>query len=195
MLAVNIDKSTRRAATVLTLLGTDVQDIARTLPAVEGAAADEYSQLTAKLKTHFDASVNATYERAQLQALVRKDGESFALFVSRLRLQAERCNYPPEQRENSVLECAVARCADRELQRKFFAITDLTLPRALEMAKREEEIRAQVCELNAGFFQRHAPAVHLVQEQCSRCNSRKHAPTECPFRNKHCFRCNKKGHS
>ena len=75
MLAANIDKSARKAATVLTLLGTDVQDLARSLPAVEGAAAEEYSQLTVKLKGHFNASVNATYERAQLQALVRKDGE------------------------------------------------------------------------------------------------------------------------
>ena len=116
MLAEDIKTPPRKAAVVLTLLGLEIQELARTLPAVEGEPADEYSQLTAKLKAHFDSSTNPTYERSRLHALVRKDGESFGTFVGRLRLQADRCGYSADQRESTILECAVARCSDRDLQ-------------------------------------------------------------------------------
>ena len=161
MIASDITSSPRKAATILTLLGQEVQELARTLPDVpEEAPAggsgdsgsgdrDEYSRLTAKLKAHFGAKVNPTFERAQLHALGRKAGESFGVFVSRLRIQADRCQYTAEQLESVVLECAVAHCADRELQKKFFGKPALTLSEALRMAQLEEQIRAQVDSLNA----------------------------------------------
>ena len=122
MLASDITSSARKAATVLTLLGLEVQELARTLPDAPEAAPDqdEYSKLTAKLTAHFDAKVNPTFERSQLHALARKAGESFGVFASRLRIQADRCQYSAEQREAVVLECAVAHCADRHLQKKVF---------------------------------------------------------------------------
>ena len=91
MIASGVTSATRKAATVLTLLGTEIQELVRTLPVPDGAGSDEYSQLTAKLKTHFEANMNVTYERAQLHAFVRKDGENFRSFVSRLLIQADRC--------------------------------------------------------------------------------------------------------
>ena len=67
MLASDITSSARKAATVLTLLGLEVQELARTLPDAPEAAPDqdEYSKLTAKLTAHFDAKVNPTFERSQ----------------------------------------------------------------------------------------------------------------------------------
>ena len=151
MLASDITSSARKAATVLTLLGLEVQELARTLPDAPEAAPDqdEYSKLTAKLTAHFDAKVNPTFERSQLHALARKAGESFGVFVSRLRIQADRCQYSAEQREAVVLECAVAHCADRHLQKKFFGKPALTLHEALDIATQEEQIRAQVDCLNS----------------------------------------------
>ena len=205
MLAEDITTPPRKAAVVLTLLGLEIQELARTLPAVEGHPDDEYSQLTAKLKVHFDSSKNPTYERSQLHALVRKDGESFGTFVSRLRLQADRCGYSADQRESTVLECAVARCSDRDLQRRFFSNKNLTLPQALELAKQEEEIRAQIDNLSLGVAAaaplaaqpaaQPAAAVHALQEPCARCRSRKHQSAECPFRNGECYKCHKVGHT
>ena len=80
MPASDITSSARRDATVLTLLGLEVQELASTLPdppAVPGEAPSEYSWLAmaTKLTARFDRTVNPTYERSQLHAIEKKAGE------------------------------------------------------------------------------------------------------------------------
>ena len=48
-----------------------------------------------------------------------------------------------------MLECAVAHCADKHLQKKFFGKPALTLHEALDIATLEEQIRAQLDCLNS----------------------------------------------
>ena len=47
-------------------------------------------------------------------------------------------------RDQVILESAVAHCQDRELQKKFFLKPNLTLVQALEIAKQDEDVRAQI---------------------------------------------------
>ena len=208
MTASNITTGPRKAATLLTLLGLEVQELVSALPRPDTApaAASEYDILTLKLKGHYAKHVNVTFERSQLQGLSRNDGESFEAFVARLRLRAARCNYDLQQREDTILQCAVSRCRDKELQMKFFRTPQLTLAAAVQMAAEEEATRALVSELNAlpPPSQSAAPpapdpppasAVHAVSDACWRCRSRRHVHTECPFRNARCYSCSRRGHT
>ena len=88
------------------------------------------------------------YEKAILHDLYRKEGERFDWFITRLRLQADRCGYDLVARETVVLECAVARCKDPELQKFFFAAPQLTLLKAVEMAQHLEVTRTPLEDLN-----------------------------------------------
>lgn len=167
MIASGVTSATRKAATVLTLLGTEIQELVRSLPVPNEAGSDEYSQLTAKLKAHFEANLNITFERAQLHAVIRRDGENFRSFVSRLRIQADRCKYNDDQRDQVILECAVAHCQDRELQKKFFLKPSLTLVQALDIAKQDEDVRAQIDGLGrrlSAVALSENVAVHAVME-------------------------------
>ena len=95
LVAVDITSPERKAAVLQTLMGLEVQEIVRTLPQPSGLprSADEYKLLTEKLKAHFQPMVNVTYEKAILHDLFRKEGEKFDAFITRLRLQADRCGY------------------------------------------------------------------------------------------------------
>ena len=208
MTASNITTGPRKAATLLTLLGLEVQELVSALPRPDAApaGASEYDILTLKLQGHYAKHVNVTFERSQLQGLSRHDGESFEAFVARLRLRAARCGYDLQQREDTILQCAVSRCRDKELQMKFFRTPQLTLAAAVQLAAEEEATRALVSELNAlpptdqsarsaAADPPPASAVHAVSDACWRCHSRRHAHTECPFRNARCYSCSRRGHT
>ena len=89
---------------------------------------------------------------------------------------------------------------------KFFRTPQLTLAAAVQLAAEEEATRALVSELNAlpptdqsarsaAADPPPASAVHAVSDACWRCHSRRHAHTECPFRNARCYSCSRRGHT
>ena len=131
-------------------MGSETREVVRTLPLPAGLtrSADQFKIVTSKLKEYYEPKVNVTYEKAVLHEMKRKKGEKFEEFLTRLRLQADRCGYDVVTRESVVLECAVARCRDPELQKKLFSERQLTLQRAMEMAQHLELTRRQVEELN-----------------------------------------------
>ncbi|XP_043200519.1 uncharacterized protein K02A2.6-like isoform X3 [Amphibalanus amphitrite] len=192
MIASGITSNQRKSATVLTFLGLEIQDVVRTLPQPPELddAATEYQVLTAKLQAYYQPRVNATYERSVLHDIYRKDGESFEAFVTRLRLQADRCQFDYVLLEQTVLQCAVAHARSTELQRKFFDKPDLTLAQALEIARHFETTRSQLEDLN-----RSTAAVQYVTAPCHRCLSTTHDASACPYRTRECFACHRVGHS
>ena len=95
--------------------------------------------------------MNATFERSVLRGITRKDGESFESFVTRLRIQADRCQFEKDMSEQTVLQCTVAHARNDDLQRKFFDKPDLTLTEALEIACHHELTKSQLKELNRPF--------------------------------------------
>ena len=199
LVAVDITSAERKAAVMLTLLGLEVQEIVRTLPRPTGLSrdVDEFKVLTEKLKSYYQPQVNVTYEKALLHDIQRKEGETFEGFVTRLRLQADRCQYDTAGCEAVVLECAVARCRDKDMQKKFFSDPQLTLLKALEVARHIEMMRSQLEDLN-----RPAP-LHFVSgnkspgvsSPCFRCNSVQHQASACPFKLQQCFACSRVGHT
>ena len=127
MTACGITQIARKAATVLSLLGLEIQDVVRTLPRPQDLEpnANEYDAVIARLKAYYAPQVNTTYERSVLHGIYRRDGESFESFVTRLRLQADRCQFDTATSDQTVLQCAVAHARSTELQRFF--LTDLIL--------------------------------------------------------------------
>ena len=130
MSACNITSASRKVATVLHLLGLYVQEMVCKLPQLADApaGASEYDLLKLKLASHY-----ATFEQSRLQGMSRQDGESFEGFVTRLRLRAAQCGYDMQQRVENILQCAVSRCRDKDLQMKFIRLSPS--PAERELAK------------------------------------------------------------
>ena len=90
MTASNVTTAPRKAATVLTLLGLDVQELVSTLPhpAAAPARASEYDVLKLKLTQHYAKHVNLTFERSSALRFV----------AQRRRIFREFCRPPPSAR-------------------------------------------------------------------------------------------------
>ena len=192
MTACSITTVVRKTATVLTLLGLEIQDVLRTLPDPQnlGDNPNEYDVLVGKLKEYYQPKMNVTYERSVLHDIYRKDGESFEAFVTRLRLQADRCGFETDALDQAVLQCAVAHARSTKLQQKFFDRPDLTLSHALEVARHYETTKTQVEDLN-----RSVASVNRVDISCYRCLATNHSAAMCPFRQQECFGCHRVGHT
>ena len=167
--------------------------------------ADPYDLTKAKLAKHYSKHVNVTFERSQFQGLTRNEGESFECFAARLRLHATRCGYERQQRDDTILQCAVSRCRYKNLQMKLFRTPNLTLSAAVQFAAEEEATRALVSELNAlpppsqpvvrASADSPPGQLHAVSGVCWRCRSRRHEQDVCPFRSARCFACSRRGHT
>ena len=57
---------------------------------------DCYRRLKEALTAHFAPCVNETYARFQFRSITQEEGESIDTLVTRLRTQASRCNFHPD---------------------------------------------------------------------------------------------------
>ena len=68
LVALDITSPKRKSAVLLSLMGLEIQEIARTLPhpttLSRTASADEFKTLSEKLRLYFQPKVNVTYEKA-----------------------------------------------------------------------------------------------------------------------------------
>ena len=80
--------------------GREVQELFETLQDPRSQAdagednADEYQKALRKLDSHFTAQLNEPYERHVFRNLKQEEGETVDQFITRLRRQAENCNWP-----------------------------------------------------------------------------------------------------
>ena len=99
ILAKGITHSARNKGLLLHCTGTEVQELFETLqdpvPRVDAREdnADEYQKALRTLDAHFRAQLNEPYERHAFRNLKQDEGETVDQFITRLRRQAENCNW------------------------------------------------------------------------------------------------------
>lgn len=112
MKASRIDEDDDKQAMLLHFAGRKVQEIYSTLPEIDEAIPrgpmkehcvphmGKYESAVFRLNEFFLPKKNFTYERHVLRQMIQKDDESITMFATRLRLQAERCNFGTAFGEN-----------------------------------------------------------------------------------------------
>ena len=121
--------------------GLGLQDIFFTLTVADDAGYDVCLQ---ELDTYFKPKANKTYERHVFRSLKPTDNEDTCMFVTRLREQAELCEFGDGVKEEMIRDQVVECCKDRKLKEKYLGKQDLNLQSLLDIAKGHEATKRQL---------------------------------------------------
>ena len=182
----------------------------------EGRERDtDFETLCRKFDTYFGVKKNIIHERAIFQERRQKPDESVEEFYRALTALAEHCGY--QDLDEQIRDRLVVGLKDQKTKEKLQLTADLTLLKALEISRQQEQIKAQMRDQKAGaadidearkFKHRHdsrsASASKLPGRgkgksfqksfsECDQCGGH-HAEGRCPARGERCRECNRKGH-
>ena len=126
-------------ALLLHTAGINIQDVFETLTLPEaGEQDDEYSLA---LNNYFLLQTNRPYERHCFRQLHKGDKENVDQFGTRLRQQADLCNFA-EQKDDHITDQLIDKCKSDILRRQLLEKRDVTLANALEIAREATEKQA-----------------------------------------------------
>ena len=121
--AKGITQSARKKGLLLHRAGTEVQELFETIqdpgPPADAAEdnADEYQKALRTLDAHFSAQLNEPHGSHVFRNLKKEEGETVDQLLTRLRRQAENCNWDNagEPSHDQVID----KCNSAELRRKL----------------------------------------------------------------------------
>lgn len=136
--------------TLLYVMGPEAEKVFRSLQFGktqndDGTEVDEvdtdFNTLVRKLDDYFVIKKNVIYERSQLQQRAQIQGETVEEFYRALKELAQHCNYKDE--DDQIRDRLVVGLLDSHLKEKLQLQHDLTLEKALRMARQYEQIKNQ----------------------------------------------------
>ena len=140
ILAKGITNSARKRGLLLHCAGTEVQELFETLQdpgSSEDAGednADEYQRALRTRDAHFSAQLDEPFERHVFRNLKQEEGETVNQFITRLRRQADNCNW--DNADELIRHQVIDKCRSADLQRKrLLKGTHLTLEKVQEIAR------------------------------------------------------------
>ena len=194
MAALDVTGDERRTAILLHLLGPEVQEVYGTLPEPTGVTGC-YAVCVAKLRSYLAPQRNVIADRLAFQRLRMVEGEPFDAFLSRLRLAAARCQFPPEQAGAALRDQAIAGCSprlqERVLQRAVEAQEPLSLQDVINIVHNVERTDRLLREVRQGG----QLAVPQEDQQVQALRQGQRRASADPSRGEQrCFQCGELGH-
>ena len=200
--------------TLIYSMGDKADDILQSFNLSEEAL-ESYKTVKERFDTHFIQRRNIIFERAKFNSRKQEPGESVDDFITDLHCLARYCNYG-NLHEEMIRDRIVVGIRDNKLSQKMQLEPDLTLKKAIDLArqcesvkKQQPTVRGQDTEQMAveAIRKRHGrqqsknpispstnPALNHIHS-CTRCGqSPKHDKRSCPAKDSVCHRCHKKGH-
>ncbi|CAI5683364.1 unnamed protein product [Oreochromis niloticus] len=196
----------RKRALLIHCLGTEGQRIYSALP----LATDDYEGSVKALETYFHPKVNVVAERYRFRQRAQAVGESTDHYVAALRELVKQCKFGAMENE-MLRDQLVEKTNNARIRERLLMEEDLTLDRALEIARRTEAAIADAKAIAVG----ETKPVAAVQVQkkmrkpkykaakkadtaltCYRCGSADHKANDksCPAKDCKCNTCGKIGH-
>lgn len=175
-------------------------------------ASTTFAEVKQKLDSYFSPKKNVIFERFKFNSRVQEPGKSVDSFVTTLYSLAETCEYGAIKEELIRDRIAIGICDTRASERMQL-INDLTLEKALEIA-RQSEIQAKEGRKMRQEIEEETEVNRVVQREknphkqnrndnknrregrvCGRCGNPDHTQgRRCPAMKSVCHRCKKEGH-
>ena len=141
-------KAAKRRATLLSVMGPAPYRLLRSLLSPIKPTEKSFEELVAVLTAHYNPPPSEVMQRFRFNSRCRKTGESVAAYVAELRRLAEFCNYGPTL-DKILRDRLVWGINEESIQKKLLQEKDLTLQKALTLAKGSETATKNVKEMNA----------------------------------------------
>jgi hypothetical protein len=135
--------------TLLYVMGSDSEKIFRSLKFEKVRQGDaevqekdtDFDTLVRKFDEYFVIKKNVIYERSRLQQRRQQQGETVEEFYRSLKELARHCSYKDE--DDQIRDRLVVGLLDSRLKEKLQLLPDLTLTKAMEVARQHEQIKLQ----------------------------------------------------
>ena len=188
--------------------------------ALSDAQRQQYGAVKDSFEAYFVPKKNVIYERARFNQRVQQANETVDSFITALYTLAENCSYGALHDE-LLRDRLVVGLRDTSLAERMQLDRDLTLEKAVNMARQSEVIKRQQTDLRGETkgemdavtakhkkqkqhtpkttFQHKSPATKSKAptdcQQCYRCGKAPaHRKWQCPAKEVTCHTCGKKGH-
>ena len=223
-LASNLNASSEenQVNTLIYCMGDEADDILRglTLTAIQTST---YKGVRDGFQSFFVVKKNVIYERAKFNMRKRRERELVDSFVTALYALAEHCSYGVLHDE-LIRDRLVVGLLDNRLSERMQLDADLTLDKAVRMARQSEEVKKQQVSLRGDtktqasdaksvdrvrMLKTSKPATNkpqhvnkphnaqnsIAKAQCYKCGSSpSHPARDCPANESKCHACGKMGH-
>ena len=151
-----------------------------------------FAELVDNLARHLDPKPIVIAERFKFHKADQQESELIRDFLTRLKQLADTYEFGG-YREGAIRDPFVCGLKERKIQRKLFAVADLTLQSAVEKACAAEVTQKETIALHGGSVER-ANKVRVTFPECFHCGKVNHSSDTCFFRNSKCHGCQRVGH-
>jgi len=153
----------------------------------------QYNTVLQKFDEYFQPQKNVIFERAQLNSRIQQDGEPVETFISSLYERAENCGFDPKTKEEAIRDRIVTGIKDKELSKQMQLRSDLTLAKAIELARHSQLVTSQMnSDHDINEFKSKAPHFRQQHKQQRNIHHQSRQPQPAPPpQGKCCMRCGK----
>lgn len=223
-LASNLNSSpeANQVNTLVYCMGDEADDVLRGL-SLTAQQREEYSAVREGFDGFFIPKKNVIYERARFNKRMQQASETVDSFITALYALGENCEYGGLHNE-LLRDRLVVGLRDTGLSERMQLDKDLTLTKAINMARQSEEIKRQQTDLRSEMTSSskiEVDAVHASKgkpwavnkgqphaqakprqwppkgedyKSCFRCGKPSHPISQCAAKNVVCHNCGKLGH-
>jgi hypothetical protein len=122
-------------------MGERAEDVLSSFSLSEDEA-NKYETVVARLESHFIKKRNIIYERARFNQRCQEEGETVENFVTSLYRLAEHCQFG-RLHDELIRDRIVVGLCDQQLSEKLQLDQELTLERAVNLARQSETVKQQ----------------------------------------------------
>lgn len=210
--------SALQTAVFLHIAGEEAMEVYNTFTFDKEADRTDLELVISKFKDYCTPKKNVVFERHQFFSRTQNVGEAIDLFVTDLKKKSLTCEFG-DLRESLIRDRIICGLASQHLKERMLRETDLTLEKAIALARADEETKKQLKQMTNTASPESVDNLHRkyetkkkfdkntnvtgkdkyqktdgkVQKNCSRCGYN-HPPRKCPAYGQKCSKCSKMNH-
>ena len=125
-------------------MGEKADRIFKTFTYGSGESADKYDVVIKNFEQYFVPKRNVIYERSMFHARKQSENETVEQYYSDLHALVQKCSYPDEMQDEMLRDRLVLGLRDKDTQCKLYMQENLTIAKAVDIARQAELIRQQM---------------------------------------------------